>query len=406
MASRLLALSAHPRKIKIGRIVEGEVWVMTADRNLAMLIGNGLSIAFSDELLLSKISQEMTERFTSVYTGGTAVATAMQNVAKHVPAGGDPETDFEALIGAFGGQSDILDDLSKFAALTKNSDPEITNAIREVQKFVGEVQRRGIGHTLEIIAERSYSDTERREPLANFFGLLLNEFQDNFTVANLNYDTLVLSVLAESYSHLLSDMADGRFGATLSIGGFVYETRPLRANAAQFLSYERRRLRLLHLHGSLTFWQFGDNTFRKLNVDAVRPPSPIWQILRDEDTFNGRPLVVLANQHDKAQHVTRYPYNLAYDLADEGFKDASHWIIVGYSFRDECVNDMLSRCWDHRTAPTRILVVTNSDRLQADTIEDALGWPSGTAASNGLLIARGGAFGLVGSNAWEDFRAF
>src|SRR5262249_1247403 len=162
---------------------------------------------------LNRISHEMTTRFTRQYTGSTAVATAMQNVAKHVPAGGDPETDFEALIGAFGGQSDILMDLSKFAELMKNSDPEIANAIREVRKFVGEVQRRGIGHTLEIIAERSYSDTGRREPLANFFALLLDEFQDSVTVANLNYDTLVLSVLAESYGEILSDMADGRFEA-------------------------------------------------------------------------------------------------------------------------------------------------------------------------------------------------
>jgi hypothetical protein len=152
---------------------------MSGDRNLATLIGNGLSIAFSEELLLNRISQEMTARFTSVYTGGTAVATAMQNVAKHVPAGGDPETDFEALIGAFGGQSDILDDLSKFAQLIKDSDPEIAHAIRKVQEFVGEVRRRGIGHTLEIISERSYSDTDRRIPLAEFFGLLLNEFQDH-----------------------------------------------------------------------------------------------------------------------------------------------------------------------------------------------------------------------------------
>jgi hypothetical protein len=130
---------------------------MSGDPNLGMLIGNGLSIAFSDQLLLSNISKEMTSRFTSEYTGSDAVATAMQNVAKHGSAGGDPETDFEALIGAFGGQSDVLDDLAIFADLTKNSDPDIANAIQQVRDFVSEVQRRGIGHTLEIISERSYS---------------------------------------------------------------------------------------------------------------------------------------------------------------------------------------------------------------------------------------------------------
>jgi hypothetical protein len=33
---------------------------MSGDRNLATLIGNGLSIASSEDLLLTKISQEMT----------------------------------------------------------------------------------------------------------------------------------------------------------------------------------------------------------------------------------------------------------------------------------------------------------------------------------------------------------
>ena len=94
---------------------------MPGGHNLAMLIGNGLSTAFSDQLLLRNISQEMTDRFASQYTGSDAVAKAMQSVANHQPTG-DPATDFEVLIGAFGGQSDLLDDLATFADLTKNSD--------------------------------------------------------------------------------------------------------------------------------------------------------------------------------------------------------------------------------------------------------------------------------------------
>ena len=378
---------------------------MSGDRNLAMLIGNGLSIAFSDELLLSNISKEMTSRFTAHYTGSGAVATAMQNVAKHVPDSGDPETDFEALIGAFGGQSDILDDLRKFADLTSNSDAEISNAIRMVRKFVDEIRRRGIGHTLEIISERSYSDADRRKPLADFFGLVLNEFRDCVTVANLNYDTLVLSVLSESYGDILSDMADGRFESSLNIGGVSHATWPLRARASDFLSFARRRLRLLHLHGSLTFWQFGDDYFRKLRVEAVRAPSPLWEALREDDAFNGRPLVVLANQHEKAEHVTQYPYNLAYSLASTGFENATHWLIVGYSFRDVCVNEMLRNSWQSHTHPPRVLVVTNSDRLAVETVEDAFEWPHGTAAANGLQISRDGAFGLAGTMSWDSYRA-
>ncbi|OBG55183.1 SIR2 family protein [Mycobacterium sp. E183] len=374
---------------------------MTGDRDLAMLIGNGLSIAFSNELLLGSISQEMTTRFTAEYTGSDAVARAMQKVAQHQPTG-DPVTDFEVLIGAFGGQSDILEDLAVFADLTKNSDKEIANAIQKVRDFVSEVQRRGIGHTLQIISERSYSDTARRQPLRSFFESVLSTFQDCVTVANLNYDTLVLSVLAETYWRDLTDMANGRYDAgTVKVGGIPYRSWPLRTAASEFMPFEQRRIRLLHLHGSLTYWRFGPDDYRKLPIEAVR--SQIWEIFRNENTFTGRPLVVLANQHEKADHVTKYPYDLAYRVAESGFKDANNWLIVGYSFRDICVNDMLSRCWEARANPPQILVVTNSDRLEAETVEDAFGWEHGSAAAHNLAIERTGAFGLAASSGWSDF---
>ena len=170
------------------------------------------------------------------------------------------------------------------------------------------------------------------------------------------------------------------------------------------MSLGERRLRLLHLHGSLTFWRFGADHYRKLQVDAVRF-SPIWETFREEDTFSGRPLVVLANQHDKAQHVLRYPYNLAYDVAETDMKNASHWLIVGYSFRDACVNDLLSRSWQARKFPPKILVITNSDALKSETVEEAFGWEHGSAPSNHLTIARGGAFSIAGSAEWNEFTA-
>lgn len=378
---------------------------MPGGRSLSMLIGNGLSIAFSDQLLLSNISKEMTTRFTAEYTGSDAVAKAMQKVAKHQPTG-DPATDFEVLIGAFGGQSDILDDLAIFADLTRNSDPDIANAIQRVRDFVSEVQRRGIGHTLEIISERTYSDISRREPLANFFDTVLDRFESHVTIANLNYDTLVLSAVAEKYGNILSDMAHGRYdGGSIKVGGTRYPMLRLRATEAEFMPLEQRRLRLLHLHGSLTFWQFGPDVYRKIPVDAVRFPSEIWQTYRNEDFFSGRPLVILANQHEKVEHVTKYPYSLAYAMAESDFKNSNHWLIVGYSFRDACVNDLLRRCWEARKNATMILVVTNSDRLKADTVEDAFGWDPGSSSANNLVIDRDGAFEIASSGNWAAFAA-
>jgi len=259
-----------------------------------------------------------------------------------------------------------------------------------------------LAHTLKIISERSYSDTARREPLAEFFGHILKSFGKNVTVANLNYDTLVLSVLAESFSDILCDMADGRYdGGSVRVGGIQYPTWPLRRSEADFMPFERRRLRLLHLHGSLTYWRFGADDHRKLKVDAVR--SAIWETYRNENTFTGSPLVVLANQHEKADYVRRYPYNVAYTVAESGFKEADHWLIVGYSFRDDCVNDLLSQCWETQKNPPKILVANHGDNLKPEMVEDAFGWKRGSAASNHLTIGRSGAFGLATSAEWNNF---
>lgn len=373
---------------------------MAGNHNLAMLVGNGLSMAFSSKLNLGSISAELTGRLTAQYTGSDAVATAMQRVAKHHPTG-DPATDFEALVGAFGGQSDILGDLAVFAALTKNGDPATANAIRLVQDFVGEVQRRGIGHTLEIIMERTYSDWDRRQPLIEFFDLVLGAFEEHVTVANLNYDTLVLSALMEKYSDILSDMADGRYRGTLTFNGEKYPTTQLRSDANQFMPLSRSRLRLLHLHGSLTYWLVNDS-YVKLNVNTLRG-NPIWQTYRDYDTFNAHPVVVLANSFDKAQHVQQFPFSVSYEVSETDFKNADHWLIVGYSFKDDCVNDLLKRCWQARRDPPAILVATYGDALTEDAVEDAFDWDRGTAASNNLAINRDGAFSLAGSADWSNF---
>ncbi|MDJ0010399.1 SIR2 family protein [Gordonia alkanivorans] len=374
---------------------------MSGGHNLAMLVGNGLSVAFSDQLELGSISAEMIRRFTSEYPGSDAVAQAMHKVADHQLTG-DPAKDFEILIGAFGGQSDILEDLATFANLTKGGDPDIVNSIQRVRDFASEVQRRGVGHTLEIITERSYSDTYRRGPVNALFDNVLGAFTNHVTVANLNYDLIVLSALMD-HKRILSDMAHGKYdGGTIAFAGEKHRTWRIRESVAEFMPLSSRRLRLLHLHGSLTFWRFGED-HRKIQVDAVRLSS-LWQTYRDEDTFNGHPLIVLANQNDKAKHIQRFPFNLAYDIADTDLKDADHWLIVGYSFRDECVNDLLSQAWEARRGlPTTILVSTYGNDLTTDTIEDALGWSRGSADTNNLTVNRDGAFDLCSSPEWTAF---
>jgi hypothetical protein len=72
-----------------------------------MLVGNGLSIAFSQDLLLNNITTQVVERLTGIYSGRSdEVARAMQKIAVRAQAE-IPTGDFESLIGAFRVQTDI-----------------------------------------------------------------------------------------------------------------------------------------------------------------------------------------------------------------------------------------------------------------------------------------------------------
>ncbi|MDO2972226.1 SIR2 family protein [Mycobacteroides abscessus] len=369
--------------------------------NLAMLIGNGLSIAFSESLLLGNISAELTDRLTAIYGHqSNAVAKAMQRVAAHTKTG-DPVNDFESLIGAFGGQTDILRDLSTFADLTEDT-PEMTDMINRVGEFVGAVQRKGIGHTLEIIIEHTVSDLDSRKPISDLFRLVRSAFLSAITVANLNYDTVVLSVLSEDYQSHFCDMAHG--GALTdpdsSLTGGIHNLWDLRPYAADFPKQDWKPIRLLHLHGSVTFWKI-QSRYVKVEVSITRNKS-VWQNYRDGN-LQAEPLIVLANQHDKADHVRRYPFNLAYEVAEDDFRTSNHWLIVGYSFRDICVNELLKRCWDSFYVKPKILVVTKGDNPTDSDIETALGLEKGKLSDYDISIERDGITDLATAPGWTAF---
>lgn len=94
---------------------------MTAERNIAALVGNGLSIAFNPELNLQSITEEVLRRIEE--SGGGDVVIAMKEIAERaLPDGASSAEDFEVLVGAFGAESRTLDVLDTLAALTKPSD--------------------------------------------------------------------------------------------------------------------------------------------------------------------------------------------------------------------------------------------------------------------------------------------
>lgn len=72
--------------------------------------------------------------------------------------------------------------------------------------------------------------------------------------------------------------------------------------------------------------------------------------------------------------VTNPPFSLAYETLLESLITSDRWLIAGYSFRDECVNDLLAEAWDARSDVPEVMIVTHGEELTEKTVTDALAW--------------------------------
>lgn len=139
-----------------------------AKRSVAVLVGNGLSIAYNPELNLRSITEEVLKRIKEA--DGEGVVKAMKEIAEHaLPDGANSAEDFEVLVGAFGSQTRTLGILSTLAELRLPLETSLQQSIRDVANFAEVVRDNGISHVLEVIAERSRTDADSARP---FIGLL------------------------------------------------------------------------------------------------------------------------------------------------------------------------------------------------------------------------------------------
>ncbi|WP_454118271.1 hypothetical protein [Microbacterium lacticum] len=87
-----------------------------------------------------------------------------------------------------------------------------------------------------------------------------------------------------------------------------------------------------------------------------------------------------------------------------GLARADHWLIIGYSFKDAPVNNMLREAFlDYEEKPS-VLVVTYGPSPRRAEIERAFGWGADDPDSRAWLsINRRGANGVQDTNHWERF---
>lgn len=376
---------------------------MSANQDIAALLGNGVSIAFNPELALPRINDALRERFNASVPEGDP-ASVLVEAANKIDTG-DPYTDFEALLGPLDQQYDFIQMVRQYAQIIAPSDPTAADHLQASAEFLRDIRRTGTSFALETIAARSAAYMDDREGLNAFIdALVIAKRGGRLTIANLNYDSLVLASLAERHQGEFCDLAWGYRGGMFEVlDGLSFEGHLLRGGADDFP--RNRAIRLLHLHGSLTWLRNTEGQVYRFRASSLRD-FRYWEKWRNDET-DWQPVVVLTNQSAKTKLVTQEPYALAYSMTEEDFVKADRWLIAGYSFRDECVNAMLARAWEKRATPPDIMVIGFGADPSEDVVLRAIGYDPFVDAhhdpSTFLSIDRTGVESAIDGTPWSSW---
>lgn len=374
------------------------------DRDVAVLVGNGLSIAFNDKLMLSNITKQVRKRILNSGDGGRNVVAAMRELADAwLPPGETSNHDFERLVGAFGAEGRSLSHLQSLAELSYPDDRRLRRSFKRVIKFAQELRDVGTGHVLEVVHENSKSSYTDSEPLNDLLRAVYDAFPGRISFGNLNYDTILLAALLTVDTRGFADLGHG--WKEWQMGREGIHAMQLRETASDFPTSTRFPVHLLHLHGSMTYWATQDGSqFGKFDRSTVEARQ-LFKKLRQGKT-DLRPLVVLNRERQKIDDVQAHPFKLAYEMFNRGLVRADHWLIIGYSFRDVAVNDLLRREFTKREVKPKVLVVTHGKAPSREEIEDALGWGAEDQDSKSWLRRNErGAYGMHTQPSWRWFTA-
>lgn len=374
-------------------------------KGVAILTGNGLSIAFNQDLALSSITREVLGRIEE--ENGDEATTALKALSSRIVQSGDKlsDADFEVLVGAFGLEYKTLGLLENLSTVLDSDDSDLSKAFGQVSDFVGNVRIQGLSHVLEVIMEYSELSKGKQQELLQLIDLICSSFSGSVTFGNLNYDSLLLTALLKSqWKDQLADIADGRPNAAIDevSEDLCVPAHRLRKRIKDFP--EGRRIWLLHLHGSICYWNFPEeNTFWKVERQVLKSEA-LFKKMRAGQLGSHEPAVVLSSESEKQSEVDSYPFNLAYEGFSDELNKCPAWIIIGYSFRDIPVNEMLKKAFLSQVNKPKVFVSTYGSEPSRQQIEQVLGWGKEDSESKQwLFICDKGAFGFKNSPEWKQF---
>lgn len=371
-------------------------------QNIAVLMGNGFSIAFNENLVIPKITQEITKRLDQAGEAGGDAAQMMQEVAQRLRIQ-HADTNFEALVAPFDEIGDVTRMMERLAGLAGDRALKVVQALRDSAKFAHDLRRHAVSHILDVIATESAASLDLRDGVEKFItGIVDASRGGEVTFGNLNYDSILMAVLVDLYRDSLCDLTDPRKGVVFTevVPGWAMSGGHLRLIGDL---PRNRRITLLHLHGSLT-WLHNTKTgaYVRFGIDVMRR-ARFWKAWREGKT-DWEPVVVLTNQDTKTSLVKEYPFALAYETFYSRLLTADKWLIAGASLQDECVNEMLQRAFRARSTVPQVMVVTKGAWPTERQVLDAVGydpvWGNDPDPEKWLTILRDGIDEAVASFDW------
>lgn len=336
------------------------------NKKIAVLVGNGLSVAFNSNLALDELSSALIEKVSSFATDGSAAVEVLNGLISNESG----SQNFETFVGALEESNISTQTLLKLARNLSPDESDLHESITKTSDFARTLRDWGVSFVLETILERSRINRDERIELDRLLQRLKVAFPEKLVFGNLNYDTILLTAMLHTYGlKNVADMASGFEEATV-----ISDNRPITVRALRRADdFPPKRALHLNLHGSLQFWSDEQREIVVKLETAMLEDGDQWRSVR-EGTTNIRPVVVLTNQKQKTDAVREYPFSLAYEKFETALCEAARWLIIGYSFTDKSVNDMLRVQQIFNATSPQVFVVTLGNNPTRKVVERAFGW--------------------------------
>lgn len=363
--------------------------------HLAVLTGNGMTTAFNEKLRLGSLTEKAFEQMPNSET-----AEILKTILQDSKPGADSD-DFEELLGALESMGRSVRLVGRLVESVEENDESLQGSLTKAFEHIARMHRYGKSHVLETIFKLTTEDFQGRQHLIEAIAEIVGSTSGSITFGNLNYDTTILSALLSECHDDMCDMGDGRKAARQKVGSTEFDVQPLRSTD----DLPDKKICLLHLHGSVTYWHRRNKTDTGIKLrNSQIGQSEIFDEYR-ENTIDWRPSVVLTTQNRKSRRIENNPFKYAYSKFSVSLIGAPKWLIIGYSFKDSSVNAMLRECIKESDSQPDILVVGYNDDPTRAAVIDALGWNEDLAyEGDGVLnVISDGAQSFVKGIAWRRF---